>query len=318
MWKIDNLTFDSNVILAPMAGFTSFKYREFMKPFGVAYSVTEMVSDAGLTYGNKETLSYLETSPIDTPLAIQLFGNDTKLCLSAIDVIENMGVKYDMIDINLGCSVPKVFNNKAGAYWCKFPNKLYEHMKAIVEHSKKPVTAKIRLGYDDKHINYMEVIEVLQKAGVKAIAIHARTSKQMYSGLPRWELLKDLRLKMNVPLIISGNIFTLEDAINALEITKADAVMVARGGVGNPFLITQISHYYKTKEVLPSKSMEDNKEYALQLAKLIFEEKGEEKGALVLRHLLPDFFKGWPDAKRIRSEIATSLKSFKDLERILS
>lgn len=301
-----------------MAGFTSFKYREFMKPFGVAYSVTEMISDAGLSYGNKETISYLESSPIDRPLAIQLFGNNTELCLKAIDVIENMNIEYDMLDINLGCSVPKVFNNKAGAYWCRNVDKLYEHMKAIVEHSKKPVTAKIRLGYDDKHINYLEVIEALEKAGVKAIAIHARTSKQMYSGLPRWELLKDLRDKMNVPLIVSGNIFTLDDAINAMSITKADAVMVARGGVGNPFLISQINHYLETGERLLNKSIEENKQYALTLAKMIIEEKGEDRGAVILRHLLPDFFKGWPEAKRIRNEIATSLKTFKDLERILS
>ena len=318
MWKIKDIKIKSHVVLGPMAGVTFLSYRDFMKPFGVGLSVTEMVSDCGLVYGNKTTLEYIETSDIDHPVAIQLFGSDADNICKAMDAIIKHNPNFEMFDINLGCPVPKVTKTGAGSALLKDPQKLYEYMKKICEYSPKPVTAKIRLGWDDKSINFMENIEALEKAGVAAIAIHARTTKQMYSGKPRYELLKDLGDKMSVPLIVSGDIFTLEDAINAKEITKATAIMVARGGIGNPYLITQINHYFETGEKLEPQSLETNIDNLYRLTDMMIEEKGEQKAMMILRGIAPKFFTSIPGAKKLKSELAQGLVTRDSLVQIIN
>jgi nifR3 family TIM-barrel protein len=307
MWKIKDIEIKSHVVLGPMAGVTFLSYRDFMKPFGVGLSVTEMVSDCGLIYGNKTTLEYIETSNVDHPCAIQLFGSDADNICKAMDIVIKENPNFEMFDINLGCPVPKVVKTGAGSALLKDPKKLYEYMKKICDHSPKPVTAKIRLGWDDKSINFMENIEALEKAGVAAIAIHARTTKQMYTGKPRYELLKDLGNKMSVPLIVSGDIFTLEDAIAARELTKATAVMVARGGIGNPYLVTQINHYIETGEKLEPQSLKENIDNLLRLTDMMIEEKGEQKAMMILRGIAPKFFTAMPGAKKLKSELAQGL-----------
>ncbi|MCQ2792048.1 MAG: tRNA-dihydrouridine synthase [Bacilli bacterium] len=318
MWQIGNVKIKSQVVLAPMAGITSLSYREFMKPFGIGYSVTEMISDEGIVHHNQKTIDYLKTSKLDRPVAIQLFGSKLDTTLKAIDIINHeLKIKYDILDINLGCPVRKITTGGAGSAWLKHPKKLYQYIKGIVECSSKPVTAKIRLGIDDKHLNYDEVISLLTKAGVKAIAIHARTKKELYSGAPHYNLLKDYGKKLKVPLIISGNIFTLDDAIKALKITKAQAVMVARGGIGNPYLIKQINHYLTKKIKLDNINQLDNIKYCRELAKALIQEKGENRAIAILRSIAPKFFFAFKDAKKIRCEISQNIKSYKDLDTIL-
>lgn len=307
MWKIKDIEIKSHVVLGPMAGVTSLGYRDFMKSFGVGLSVTEMVSDCGLIYGNKTTLGYIETSDIDHPVAIQLFGGDANNICKAMDIVIKHNPNFEMFDINLGCPVPKVTKAGAGSALLKDTKKLYEYMKQIVEYSPKPVTAKIRLGWDDKSINVIENVEALEKAGVAAIAIHARTTKQLYSGKPDFEIIRDLGNKMNVPLIISGDIFTLDDAIKAKEITKATAVMVARGGVGNPHLVRQINAYFESGEILPPISIFESIDNLYKLTDAYIEEKGEQKAMMILRGIAPKFFTAHPNSKHLRSELAQSI-----------
>ncbi len=318
MWKIGNVKIDGPVVLAPMAGFTSFGYRKFMKDFGVDVAITEMVSDCGLIYDNEQTIAYLKSDKSEKPLGIQLFGSDTDNLIKALQIVVKKASDFDFIDINLGCPVPKVTKSGAGSALLKDPKKIGHLFKELVSNSPVPITAKIRLGWDDDHINFMEVIEELENSGVSMIAVHARTTKQLYSGKPKWELLKDLGNKMSVPLVVSGDIYTLDDAINAMELTKAKGVMVARGGIGNPQLIRQISTYFKTGQRLPDATLDEQIKYSLQLAKMMIEDKGEISAMKIYRTIGPRFFFNFPNCKTIRTAIATTVTTYKDLESIVN
>lgn len=317
MWKLGNLEINGKVVLAPMAGYTSFGYRRFFTEFGIAIAYTEMISDMGLIYGNKETTSYLPMEKEEVPLGIQLFGSEPENLKKATEIVLEKTKYFDFIDVNMGCPVPKVTKTGAGSALMKDPKKCGDIIRAIRSVYSGPVTAKIRLGWDDKSINYMEVIKELEEAGVAMIAIHARTKKDLYSGEPKFNLLKDLRSKMKVPLLISGNIFSLDDAINALEITGADGVMIARGGLGNPLLVHQINYYYSHNEKLDNAVLEEQVDYCLRLARYLIEEKGEEKAMLIYRSIAPKFFFNLPKVKMIKTRLANELKSYQDLENII-
>ena len=314
MWKIRDLEINGKVVLGPMAGFTSTGYRKFMKKFGVSLCYSEMVSDMGLIYKNKETYTYLEASKEESPLGIQLFGSDPKNIASAAKIVEEYANNFDFFDINAGCPVNKVTKSGAGSALLKNPEVLGDIVRELKRVTNKPVTVKIRLGWDNKHINFLDVIKILEDAGVDAIAIHARTTKELYSGTPHYDLLKDLQDKMSVPLIVSGNIFTLDDAINALEVTKAKAVMVARGSIGNPILLRQIDEYYKTGNRLPNATLDEQKQYCLELARYLIEEKGEETAMRIYRSIAPKFFSGFPNSKELRCKLAQNMSTYKFLE----
>ena len=317
MWKLGNLEIKGKVILAPMAGFTSSGYRRFMKKFGVDVSYSEMVSDMGLIYGNKETFTYLDAHEDERPLGIQLFGSNPENMAKAAKIVEKYTSLFDFFDINAGCPVNKVTKSGAGSSLLKNPSVLADIVKAIKAVSDKPVTVKIRIGWDSHSINFLETIKLLEAAGVDAIAIHARTTKELYYGTPHYELLKDLQNKMSVPLIVSGNIFTLDDAIKALEITGASAVMVARGSIGNPRLISQIKTYYETGERLNNATLEEQKAYCLELARYLIEEKGETTAMRIYRSIAPKFFSGFKDSKIIRSDLAQNMSTYQYLKDVL-
>ncbi len=318
MWKLGNLTVNSKVVLAPMAGITCRSYREFMIPFGVGVTVTEMVSDMGLIYGNKETSEYITFNKSEALTGVQLFGHDVECLKKAAQIAEKANNCVDFFDVNMGCPVPKVTKTGAGSALLTNPKLCGDIIRGIKSVTNKPVTAKIRLGWDLKSINFLDVIKELETAGVDMIAIHARTRSELYSGTPHYDLLKDLRNKMSVPLVVSGDIYTLEDAINALEITKADAVMVARGGVGNPFLIKQIEHYYQTGEKLLSPSLSEKLKWCLELGEKIAEEKGENVGMRMYRAIAPKFFSGLKNSKKIKYRLSTELNDLNSLETILN
>ncbi len=315
--KIGSIELKGNVILAPMAGITNLAYREFMKQFGVALTYTEMVSDCGLIYGNKETYKYLETSSKERPTAIQLFGGSKETLLQALDIIQNGNYNYDFIDINLGCPVPKVTKTGAGSMWLKREDELFEMMSALVKASNKPVTAKIRLGWDDNSINVENVVKLLEKAGVAMIAIHPRTRNQLYSGKANYERIKDIKKDLHIPLVISGDIFTLESAIEAQKLTNADGIMVARGALGNPYLITQIDEYFKTGKKLPPASLTEQIGYLEKYAKELVKLKGEYTAIKELRGIAPHFLKGFKDTKKYRLALTTKMNTLEDLNSIL-
>lgn len=318
MFKIGNVEINGKVVLAPMAGFTSLGYRNFMKPFGVALTVTEMVSDCGLIYDNKKTIDYVKSTEEERPIAIQLFGSSAETICKAMDKVLEHNPNIDLFDINLGCPAPKVTKTGAGSALLKNPKKLEEMFTIICKHSPIPVTAKIRLGWDDNSINFKENVKALEKAGIAAIGIHARTKVAGYAGKPKYELLRDFRDEMSVPLIVSGDIYTLKDAIKALEITKADAVMVARGGVGNPVLIKQIDQYFKTGIIVENSSLEENKQYILELADKLIEEKGEFTAMLNMRAIAPKFLNAFPNMKKAKNKLASALTTRDSLVRILN
>lgn len=318
MFKIGNVEINGKVVLAPMAGFTSLGYRNFMKPFGVALNVTEMVSDCGLIYDNKKTIDYVKSTEEERPIAIQLFGSSAETICKAMDKVLEHNPNIDLFDINLGCPAPKVTKTGAGSALLKDPKKLEEMFTIICKHSPIPVTAKIRLGWDDNSINFKENVKALEKAGIAAIGIHARTKVAGYAGKPKYELLRDFRDEMSVPLIVSGDIYTLKDAIKALEITKADAVMVARGGVGNPVLIKQIDQYFKNNIIIENSSLEENKQYILELADKLIEEKGEFTAMLNMRAIAPKFLNAFPNMKKAKNKLASALTTRDSLVRILN
>jgi len=317
MFKIGNVEINGKVVLAPMAGVTSLAYRNFMKPFGVALTVTEMVSDCGLIYDNKKTIDYIKTTEFEKPVAIQLFGSSAETICKAMDVVLKINPNIDMFDINLGCPAPKVTKTGAGSALLRDPKKLEEMFRVICKHSPIPVTAKIRLGWNEENINFKENISALQKAGIAAIGLHARTTRAGYAGKPRWDLVKNLRDEMSVPLIVSGDMYEVSDAIKALETTHADAIMVARGGVGNPKLIERINSHFNDNVELPKATLEESKDYLLRLADMMIEEKGEYSAMMVLRGIAPKFFLGLPNMKKVRSKLASALTTKQSLVRIM-
>ena len=316
-FRIGDIEIQGYVVLGPMAGYTTLAYRKFMKKFGVGLSYSEMISDCGISYGNRKTYEYLATDESERPVGLQLFGFDIENSKKAIQIMDEIG-KFDILDLNFGCPVHKVVKTGAGSAWMRDPVKMEEYVREIVKVSKHPVTAKIRLGWDDKSINVFEVVHRLEDAGVSAITIHCRTREQGYTGKADYHALDGLKETMRVPLIVSGDIFTPEDAKRAMEITHADGVMVARGGVGNPYLVTQINHYLETGELLPSPSVLQQADYAEEFSNMLIEQFGEDVAIRQLRGILPHFFSGFAGHKKLRVAIATTLNSKADIDKILA
>ena len=317
MWKIGNITIDGVVVLGPMAGITSYAYRDFMKLFGVAVSVSEMVSDMGLIYDNDKTNEYV-IYPESHPTGVQLFGHDPENILKAVKLALKLNPNIDFFDLNMGCPVPKVTNAGSGSALMKNPKLCGEIVRKLKEEISIPITAKIRLGWDENSINFLEVIKQLEDAGVDMIAIHARTKKQMYLGQPHYELLKDLRSKMSVPLVVSGNIYTLDDSIRVKELTGAEGIMVARGGVGNPWLVKQIDTYFRTGERLPDVSIIEKVDQCLSLADYYIAEKGEYTAMRIYRGIASKFFSGFKNVKFYKNRLSTELVDRESLVRILN
>ena len=317
MYKIGDIQIDSKVALAPMAGITSLGYRKFMSQFGVGFTVTEMISDMGLIYGNKETLSYLKFEKSGLPTCVQLFGSSPETMAKATQIAEKLNPNIAFFDINMGCPVPKVTKSGAGSALMKNPKLCGDVVRAMKAVTDKPVTVKIRLGWDMNHITFEEVIKEVTVAGAALVTIHPRTTKEVYGGYPHWDLVKDLRKKMSIPLLVSGNLFTLEDVKNALEITGADGVMVARGSVGNPNLINNINLYFNNDEPV-SNYLNEQIQYCKELAKELIEEKGEYVAMKVYRGIATKFFDGFPKSKKIKTRLSVELNSYDDLENIIN
>jgi nifR3 family TIM-barrel protein len=317
MFKIGDIQIDKKVVLAPMAGITSFGYRKFMSQFDVGYVVTEMISDMGLIYGNKETLSYLKFENNGLPTCVQLFGSSPETMSKAVKIAESLNPNIAFFDINMGCPVPKVNKTGAGCTLMKNPKLCGDIVRAMKEATDKPITVKIRLGYDSHSITFKEVIKEVSEAGAALVAIHPRTAKEMYGGIPHWDLVKDLRKEMSIPLLVSGNIYKYDDAIKAMEITGADGVMVARGGAGNPYLIKNINNYLDGKEI-ESTCLDEQINFCKELVKELIIEKGEDTAMRVSRGIVTKFFEGYPNVKKLKARLSTELNKYEDLERIIS
>ncbi|MBQ5483382.1 MAG: tRNA-dihydrouridine synthase family protein, partial [Candidatus Methanomethylophilus sp.] len=265
MWRLGDLSIGGPVVLGPMSGYTSAAYREFMRPFGVSMAYTEMVSDQGLKYGGRQTMSFLDFRS-EGITGVQLFGHVPDDLLSAAEKALEINDSLAFVDINMGCPVPKVNRTGAGSALMKDPALCGDIVRRLKRNLSIPVTVKIRLGWTGSTANFMDVIREVESAGVDAVCIHPRTRDERYTGKPHYDLVEGLRDEMSVPLIISGNIYSLDDAINARRTTGAEAVMLARGGIGNPFLVTQIDRYFRYGERLPNPTVRRQAELCLQLA----------------------------------------------------
>jgi len=311
MWKIGDLNIEGRVVLGPMSGITSSCYRDFMKPFGVAVSVTEMTSDRGIVHGYDRSMTYVRFKR-NHPTGLQLFGNDPDILAQAAKIALRDNPNIDFFDINMGCPVSKVVNNGSGSALMEDPRKCGDIVRRIKEAVDIPVSAKIRLG-SDKNINFRQVIDELTSAGADVIVVHARTKEQLYTGVPHFELVEDLQSEMSVPLIISGNIYSLDDAVCAVDISGAVAVMVARGAVGNPYLVSQIDRYYRTGDILPNPTVSQQVDWCLSLAEAMIQEKGEGSAMNTLRGIAPKFIAGCHECREYRHRLAVETVDLESL-----
>ena len=249
MWKIGNVEIKNHIVLAPMAGISNSAFRRIAKEMGVGLVVAEMVSDKAIYFGSQKTIDMLYMKEEERPISQQIFGSDKESFVYAAKyILENM--KPDIIDINMGCPVPKVATRaQAGSALLKNPDKVYEIVKAVVEAVDIPVTVKIRSGWDEKSINAVKIAKVIEKAGASAITVHPRTRAQGYSGKADWNIIKQVKENVKIPVIGNGDIKTCYDAKRMLEETKCDAVMIGRGVLGNPWLIRDCIDYLNGKEI---------------------------------------------------------------------
>ncbi len=309
MWKIGNVEIKNRIVLAPMAGISNTSYRKIIKEMGAGLIYAEMVSDKAVMYSNEKTFDLLKMNEMERPITQQIFGSDIDSFVAAAKIIEEK-MHPDIIDINMGCPVPKVaVRAQAGSALLKNPDKIYEIVKAVVESVSVPVTVKIRSGWDEKHINAVEVAKVCERAGAKAIAIHARTRAQGYSGKADWSIIKAVKEAVTIPVIGNGDVTTPQLAQEMLDTTGCDAVMIGRGVLGNPWLIKECVEYLETGKIPEPVSFIEKVDMMKRHYKLLLEDKCEKAAILEIRSFIIWYLKGMPKSKEIKNLICQSKTS---------
>ena len=316
-WKIGNVKIKNQIVLAPMAGYSNTSFRKIIKEMGAGLIYAEMVSDKALTYHNEKTLQLLKMSEEERPIVQQIFGSDVETFVASAKIVEEV-MKPDIIDINMGCPVPKVaLRAQAGSALLKDPDKVYEIVLAVVKAVHVPVTVKIRIGWDEAHKNCVEIAKVCEKAGAQAIAIHARTRSQGYSGKADWSWIKKVKEAVSIPVIGNGDVLSCYDAKRMLLETNCDAVMIGRGVLGNPWLIKECVDYLETGQE-PRKIT--NEERILMMKKhfqFLKEDKSVKAALLEIRSNILFYLKGMPNNKEIKRRIC-EVKTEEDIMKVLT
>ena len=302
-FKIGNVLIPNQIVLAPMAGYSNTSFRKIIKKMGAGLVFAEMVSDKALTYGNEKTLRLLKMDDEERPIAQQIFGSDVDTFVEAAKIVEKV-MCPDIIDINMGCPVPKVaLAAQAGSALLKDPDKIFEIVSAVVKAVSVPVTVKIRLGWDENSINCVEVAEVIEKAGAQAITLHARTRSQGYSGKARWEYIKLVKEAVSIPVIGNGDVQSCYDASRMLLETGCDAVMIGRSVLGNPWLIRDCVCYLEDG-TLPEKVSYEEKIAMMKMHfQLLKEDKDLKVALLEIRSNILYYLKGMPNSKEMKQKI---------------
>lgn len=302
-WKIKDLEIKNRIVFAPMAGVSNISYRQIIKEMGAGLIYSEMISTLGIKYNGKKTIDLINFEETERPISIQIFGSDIESFVKAAKYIEE-NFHPDIIDINMGCPVPKVaIKSQAGSALLKDPDKIYEIVKNVVENTNTPITVKIRSGWDEKNINAVEVAKKIEKAGASAVAIHARTRSQGYSGKANWDIIKEVKASVNIPVIGNGDITTIYEAEKMLKETKCDAIMIGRATLGNPWFIKECVEYIENGKIINKPTDKEKIDMILHHYSLLKKYTNERTALLEIRTHALWYLKGIPGTKEIKTKI---------------
>lgn len=302
MFKIGDIQLKNRVVLAPMAGVCNSAFRLTVKEFGAGLVCAEMVSDKAILYKNAKTMGMLYIDEREKPLSLQIFGGEKETLVEAAKFVDK-NTTADIIDINMGCPVPKITKCDAGAKWLLDPNKIYDMVAAVVDAVEKPVTVKMRIGWDEEHIFAVENAQAVERAGGKAVSVHGRTRVQMYEGKANWDIIKEVKQAVNIPVIGNGDVKTPEDAKRMLDETGVDGVMIGRAALGNPWMIYRTVKYLETGELLEEPTVREKIDVCkLHLERLI-NLKGETIAVREMRKHAAWYLKGIRGGAKIRNAI---------------
>ncbi|MDB0440437.1 tRNA dihydrouridine synthase DusB [Clostridioides difficile] len=299
--KVGNLELKNKVFLSPMAGVTDLPFRLICKEQECGLLYTEMINGKALCYDDENTKKMLKIEKEEHPVAVQIFGSEPDFMGRAAEIMNEY--PNEILDINMGCPAPKVVKNGDGSALMKNPKLAEKVLKAVVKNSNKPVTLKIRKGWDDNSVNAVEIAKMAEACGISALAIHGRTREQYYTGKADWDIIADIKKNLNIPVIGNGDVFTIEDSINMLDKTGCDAIMIGRGAQGNPWIFKRINHYMNTGEILPEPTLNEKISTAIKHLKLAVEEHGEYVAVREMRKHIAWYLKGLRNSARLRDEI---------------